>query len=242
MKNFLISRNMKGFKKFLICLFLGFFLLSLCSCSKEDLKKNWEEIKNSFHIVKEETFEKVKVFLKRVPFVGKHIHLGTPPKEEFNKARDLMVELQKMKADKFFPEKFQALSEKWQEIEDAYKYKYYFKTRLLLKEFLKEAQAIKQSLDAYYQRVEQKHKEVYEKVKKLCEKMLNQTSDSQKKLKINLFLWELKTLLSVKNFDLFEKVLKNPPFNRTLVEPFLEILSKNAGVSGKHIGEEAKRE
>ena len=201
---------MKLFKKILVALIFFLCLFSLSACEKSEFLK---KAKDSFHLVKEEMVERVKVGLSKVPFIKKYIHLPPAPSSLYEKAQKLVIQLRDLKAEKVYPVKFKEVLEAWEEADRFYRYKYYIKAHRKLEEVIEKAEALKKELEAYWASLEEKAWAKYKKVEKDAKEILSKKKMKlEEKLKIELYLWKLKTLVTLKRYDKFEKELKNRPF------------------------------
>jgi hypothetical protein len=191
----------------------GFFLLcvfSFSGCNKSELL---QKVKDSFHLVKEEVMERVKVKLSTVPFIKKYIHLPPPPEALYNSTQSLILNLRDLKAEEVYPDKFKDVLDAWDEADRLYRYKYYFKARRKLKEVMKKAEDLKKELEAYWATLKEKAWDKYKKVEKEANRVLKKKDVSPElRLKIELYLWKLRTLIALERFDRFERELKNKPF------------------------------
>ncbi len=201
---------MKGLKKCLFLIILLSALFAFEGCKKTEFI---QKAKDSFHLVKEEVLEVVKVKLSEVPFIKKYIHLPPPPKALYNSTQKLIFSLRDLKADQIYPDKFKEVLDAWEEADRLYRYKYYFKARKKLEEVKKKAETLKKELLAYWASLKEKAWQKYHQVEKEAKKILKKKGlTSDEKLKIELYLWKLRTLIALERFDKFEKEIKKKPF------------------------------
>ncbi|GEM_PF-1114474 len=201
---------MKVLKKSLFPLIIVVVVFALGGCKKNEFI---QKAKDSFHLVKEETLETIRVRLSGVPFIKKYIHLPPPPASLYNSTQNLISDLKSLKADQIYPDKFKEVLDVWEEADRLYRYKYYFKASKKLQEVKKKAEILKKDLLAYWDSLKQKAWERYKQVEKQANKILQKKNlSAQEKLKVELYLWKLRALISLKRFDKFDEELKNKPF------------------------------
>ncbi|MEZ0344691.1 MAG: hypothetical protein ABWJ99_07840 [Caldimicrobium sp.] len=187
----------------ILTLFFAIFLFSACE-PKEKLLNTLTNFKNTFT-------EKVKAKLSEIPFINRFIKLPPPPKELYEKTRAKIEELRISKAKDIYSKEYQELMKKWKEGESLYNKKYYHSAEKVLKEVLKEADSFLEMVKEYEINLKKRALSEYQSKEK---ELLSQVSPKEKEkyLKAKLYLWKLKNLLEMGEYEKFERELKSPPF------------------------------
>ena len=186
-------------------------ILVLSSCNNQRINQLKQRLSKRYEIVKEEVIERLKVGLSELPIIGKHISLPPAPKELYEETKAIFEKLKTYKAQEVYPKEYQTLVEKWGEIQNLYESRYYLSAKRELKQLYPEAKEFLQKVEKYHQEVEEKawkkYKEVESRLKKLIKK--GKLKDI---LKVKLYLWKLKTLIKMENYDEFYRESSKLPF------------------------------
>lgn len=176
-------------------------LLILTSCS-------W---KDAFLGVKEDTVEKIKVFLNQIPLLGRYVTLPPPPKEVYEDLKKKIDLLGSYQIPEPYKKEHEEILSRWREIEESYKKRYYRKCERKLKEVKPKVEALLRKLEAYQERIKKEAQEKYKLIEERAKRVLS-SKTGEERLKIELYLWKLRTLLSAGDYDTFFKELENVPF------------------------------
>ncbi len=194
----------KNFFLLWICIFL--ILLPGCKTGENISKK----VKTTFHEIKEDIVERTKLGLSKIPFIKKYIHLPPPPEKLYLSTETLIEKLKEYNADSIFPEEFKKVNYVWKTAQELYKSKFYVKAKRKLEETKALAEKLLKKLKSYKENLRKKALQKFEKIKKKAEEYLKHHKKDA--LKIKFYLWKLKELINLENYEQFKKELKNPPF------------------------------
>lgn len=144
----------------------------------------------------------IKYRLSKWPLIGRFVKPPPPPEKEYLATKKLLADLDKARADRYAPELYREIHEKWQRAEKYYHTGhydwavYYFKKiRDLSREALTRARSVREKKKKEALTVLKKLKSSYEKRKR--------NLSLEKRLKIELALWRLETLIELEKFDRF---------------------------------------
>lgn len=182
-------------------LFLGCVLLLLTSCS-------WKDV---FLGVKEDTVERIKVFLNQIPLLGRYVTLPPPPKEFYEDLKKKIDLLGSYKIPEPYKKEYEEILSKWKEIEESYKKRYYRKCERKLKELKPKVETLLKKLEAYQEKLKKEAQEKYKLIEERAKKVLSNKT-GEERLRIELYLWKLRTLISAGEYEFFFKELENVPF------------------------------
>jgi len=191
------------FKKIVI-LFMAFFLLSSC--------KNLEILKSSFYEFKEKASERIKVSLSRIPFIKKHITLPPAPEKLYTETKNLINQLKAYKAEDIFKDEYERVLNAWEKAKELYQNKYYKSAEKELKKVNSMAKKLLENVKAYRETLKTSALKKYKKMEKIAQRVLKNIKSEKKRLEIKLYLWKLKNLIEMEEYDEFERELQNPPF------------------------------
>lgn len=195
---------MKKIKKKLWLLFFLVFFFTSCKVQRENLKQRWQDTAENFS----ETF---KVFLTHFPIVKNYIKLHSPPKELYEEMQLTIFQLEAYKANEVFKEDYEKVNETWTEIQKLYQEKYYLKAQKLLKKALPSAKALLEKTQKYYSDLKKSALSKYGEVEKLAQEKMKK-STPEERLKIQLYLWKLKNLITLEKYEEFQRELEKKPF------------------------------
>lgn len=178
------------------------FFLSACE-PKEKLLSNLTNFKNTFT-------ERVKAKLSEVPLINRFFKLPPPPKELYEKTKAKIEEMQISKAKDIYSKEYMEMMKKWKEAESLYNKKYYRSAERALAEVSKEADSLIAMVKEYEVNLKKKALSEYQSKER---ELLSQVSPKEKEkyLRIKLYLWKLKNLLELGEYEKFERELKSPP-------------------------------
>lgn len=185
--------------KIKLCLFLMLFMLSACS---------FKETLSNF---KEDAFEALKVNFSKVPLIGKYIKLYPPPSKSYGELKDKIDMLTSYNIPEQYKKEYEEILSKWKEIEENYRKRYYKKAERKIKELKPKIEAFSKKLEAYYEATKKEAQQKYKMIEEKAKKILLEKR-GEERLKIELYLWKLRTLLSVKDYEAFFKEIENVPF------------------------------
>ncbi|MCD6489527.1 MAG: hypothetical protein J7K20_02230 [Thermodesulfobacterium sp.] len=191
------------FKKIVI-LFMAFFLLSSC--------KNLEILKSSFYEFKEKASERIKVSLSKIPFIKEHITLPPAPEKLYIETKNLIDQLKAYKAEDMFKDEYQRVLNAWERAKKLYQNKYYKSAEKELKKVNSMAKELLENVKAYRETLKTSALKKYKKMEKIAQRVLKNVKSEKKRLEIKLYLWKLKNLIEMEEYDEFERELQNPPF------------------------------
>jgi gas vesicle protein len=195
---------LSNFKKdffIIFCIFI--FLLPSCRTS--------EKIKLALKNIKEEAVERTKVAFSKIPFVKKYIHLPPPPEKLYLKTRSVIEKLGKYHAGELFPEEFRKVFYCWKEARELYKNGFYVKAKKKLEETKELAEELLKKVREYKEKLREKALQRLKEIEKKAREYLKKTKEKNR-LKVEFYLWKLKELINLENYEEFEKELKHPPF------------------------------
>ena len=200
-------------KKVIFWILVCLIAFNCLSCSKEEIGQTFKNFKNNFHKAKEEIGESIKVRLHDAPFIGRYIHLPPPPKELYNATKEIILNLKKLNAESLYPEEYKKVLSQWEEAQALYNAKYYKKAKEKLEEVKKQALALEKQIKTYWENLQNQAWAKYKQIEKQAKKLLYQENLSkQEKLNIELYLWKLRSLIVLREFEKFERELQNKPF------------------------------
>jgi len=179
-------------------------LLVLSSCETK------EKALHSLKTFKEEATEMVKAKLSGLPLIHRWIKLPPAPKELYQKTEETMTYLKLSKAKDLYQKEYQEVTKKWEEASIAYKRRYYVKAEKLLKEVSTEAETLLKQVREYEENLKNKALTEYKaKEQELLAKV--SSKDEEGALKTRLYLWKLKNLIEMGEYEKFERELKKAP-------------------------------
>ncbi len=180
-----------------------FFLLSACEPK--------EKIFNTFTNFKNTLTERAKAKLSDFPLINRLIKLPPPPKELYNNTKAKIEEVRISKAKEIYLKEYENLMKKWEKAQTLYSKKYYTSAQKVLNEVKKEAESLLEKVREY--EVNLKNKALSEYKAKERE-LLSEVSpkETEKYLRVKLYLWKLKNLIEMGEYEKFERELKNSPF------------------------------
>ncbi len=188
----------KNFSK-IFALFLITFLFSACE-PKERFLNTLSNFKNTFT-------ERAKAKLSEIPFIKGFIKLPPPPKELYENTKAKIEELRLSKAKDIYSKEYQEIMKRWKEIEALYNKKYYRSAERALKEVSKEVDSLLEKVKEYEINLKKRALSEYQNRER---ELLSQVSprDKEKYLRIRLYLWKLKNLIEMGEYEKFERELK----------------------------------
>lgn len=186
--------------------FLVFFLIVFLFFSCEPKEK----IFNTFRDFKETFTERVKAKLSEVPFINRFIKLPPPPKTLYEKTKSKIEELRVSKAKEIYAKEYEELMKKWKEGESFYNRKYHRSAEKLFNEILKEGDSLLQKVKEYEDNLRKKALSEYQRRER---ELLSKVSPKEREvyLKVRLYLWKLKNLMEMGEYEKFERELQNSP-------------------------------
>lgn len=144
----------------------------------------------------------VKYRLSKLPLIGRFVEPPPPPEKEYLETKQLMEELSRARADRYAPELYSQIQKKWKRAEEYYHTGhydwaviYFDKIRKLSQEALSKARTIREKKKKAALAVLKKLRSSYESRKKKL--------PFEERLKIELVLWRLETLIELEEFDRF---------------------------------------
>lgn len=194
---------MKVTKKNYFFLLLVFILLS-CGVQSENLKQKWQDIKETFS-------ENFKVFLTNFPVIKNYIKLSPPPKELYEEMQLTLSQLEAYKANELYPEEYGKIADDWKEIKKLYQERYYLKAQKLLKKTLPSAKALLEKVRKYHSDLKKSAWDKYKEVEGLAQGKIKKGSPEER-LKVQLYLWKLKNLITLEKYEEFRRELEKRPF------------------------------
>jgi len=198
---------LKGIVKILLILVIS---CSLVSCNNPRWQKFKSRVEAGYQELKDKVVERVKVGLRQVPFIKKYIKLPPAPKKLFEEAQKTLKKLEMYKADSIYPEEYENIVEKWQNVEYLYDSEYYLSARKALNELLPQLKELLKKVQKYQEEKQEKAWQAYQRVAKKVEKILKK-ADEKKRLKLRLYLWKLKSLIKLENYDEFYREIQHLP-------------------------------
>ena len=144
----------------------------------------------------------VKYRLSKLPLIGRFVEPPPPPEKEYLEVKGLIEELNRTRAERYVPKLYRKIRKKWERAEEYYQtghydwaLSYFKELRRLSREALDRTRAIR----------EKKKKEAREVLKKLRSAYENRRKElsPETRLKIELVLWRLETLIELEEFDRF---------------------------------------
>jgi len=161
---------------------------------------------------KERAVEKIKVSLSHIPFIKNYITLYPAPEKLYTETEDLMNQLKYYKAQEVFKDEYEKVLSLWEKAKDLYQSKYYKSAEKELKKVNSMAKELLKKVKTYKETLKTSALNKYKKMEELAEQVLKNAKSEEKRLQIKLYLWKLKTLIDMENYNEFEKELQNPPF------------------------------
>ncbi|MGC8965850.1 MAG: hypothetical protein ACP5KO_03485 [Caldimicrobium sp.] len=187
--------------RFLIFPFL-IFLLPACE-PKKNILDTFNNFKNTF-------IERTKAKLSDIPFIRRYIKLPPPPKELYEKTKIKVDELKVSRAKDLYPNEYQNLIKKWEKAKSFYHKKYYSSAEKLLQEIQKEGDSLLTKVAEYEANLRNKALSEYKNKEAELLSMVS-SKEKDKYLKVKLYLWKLKNLIEMGEYEKFERELKNSP-------------------------------
>ncbi|NPA40007.1 MAG: hypothetical protein GXO57_06160 [Thermodesulfobacteria bacterium] len=185
--------------------------LLLWGCKSQRFAELKSKVGFYYTEVKDKVVERTKVALKRLPIIGNHISLPPAPKELYLKTKEVLDKLKMYKTEELYPKEYSEVVEKWEEAQDDYLSEYYLSAKKELSTLYPEAKRLLEKVKEHREKMEKrawkKYEEVYNKLKPILEKAKGKT-----KLKIKLYLWKLRLLIKMENYDDFYRAIRERPF------------------------------
>lgn len=185
-------------------LLVVYVLLILTSCS-------WKDTLLGVKDIKEDVIEKIKVSLAQIPLLGRYVTLPPPPKEFYEDLKKKIDLLGSYKIPESYKKEYEEILSKWREIEESYKKRYYKKCERKLKELKPKVDTLLKKLETYQETIKKEAQEKYRLIEERAKKILPGKT-GEERLRIELYLWKLRTLLSARDYDTFFKEIENVPF------------------------------
>ena len=194
---------MNLFRSFISLIFL-FLLFLLTACEpKKSILNTFSNFKNTF-------IERTKAKLSDIPFIRRYIKLPPPPKELYEKTKIKVDELKVSRAKDLYPNEYQNLIKKWEKAKSFYHKKYYSSAEKLLQEIQKEGDSLLTKVAEYEANLRNKALSEYKNKEAELLSMVS-SKEKDKYLKVKLYLWKLKNLIEMGEYEKFERELKNSP-------------------------------
>lgn len=190
--------NRKSTIKVLIVILLEFFLIS---CTFKD------RFFGTFRDLKDQTEEKIKVYLSQIPLLGKKIKLAPPPKDLYKNCEEKISMLKLSSAKDLYKEEYERVLKIWEEAKKDYEKRYYNLAEKKLNKVNKEASALLTKIEEYEKMMRERALIRYKSLEKIVNGKSYKTEEEA--IKAKLFLLKLKNLIDMGKFDEFEKEAEN---------------------------------
>ncbi|QER41826.1 hypothetical protein F1847_03340 [Thermodesulfobacterium sp. TA1] len=168
-------------------------------------------LKERFQEFKDDNLERAKVFLARLPLVKRYVSLYPPPKEFYQEVKGMVEWIKGAKVPDLYKEEQKAVLKHWEEIENLYKSKYYRRCERELKKLKPKAETLKNKLETYRETLKREAMQKYQALEQKAKEVLK-TKKGEDRLKIELYLWKLRSLITLEDYDSFNKEIENAPF------------------------------
>ncbi len=198
-----LRMEQKNDKLKLLSLVLVLFLLSGCG----------ENIKGRITDFKDESLERVKVTLVDLPFIGRWVKLHPKPSSLYKEVEEAILNLKAKGAEKYLPDEFAKFEREWQKAKELYSERLYLQAEKKLKTLAKEAKDLNEKLDKTLSALRSSAMQKYkEREAELTSKL--SSLNEEDRLKLNVYLLYLKSLVEQGRFEEFESELKKDPFRK----------------------------
>ena len=181
------------------------FLFLLASCSLKDINLSLQNFKDII-------VERTKVFLNNIPLIKKYISLPPAPKKLYKQTENIIEQLKTYGTKKVYKDEYEEVIILWKKAKDLYQNRYYLSAKKELKKLYPKAKDLLEKIKAYKENVRKEALQKYKALVKRANLKLSRLKDKEEKLKIKLYLWKLKFLLTMENYNEFNEAIKNPPF------------------------------
>ncbi|AIH04025.1 MULTISPECIES: hypothetical protein [Thermodesulfobacterium] len=168
-------------------------------------------LKERFQEFKEDNVERVKVFLSNLPLVRKYVSLHSPPKELYQEIKGMIEWIKGAKVPDLYKEEHKAVLKEWERIEGYYKKKYYKKCERELKRFKPKVETLKNKLETYRETLKKEAMQKYQAVEQKAKEILK-NKKGEERLRIELYLWKLRSLIALEDYEKFNQEIENAPF------------------------------
>ncbi|WP_038055058.1 hypothetical protein [Thermodesulfobacterium hydrogeniphilum] len=181
------------------------FLFLLASCSLKDINLSLQNFKDII-------VERTKVFLNNIPLIKKYISLPPAPKKLYKQTENIIEQLKTYGTQKVYKDEYEEVIILWKKAKDLYQNRYYLSAKKELKKLYPKAKDLLEKIKAYKENVRKEALQKYKALVKRANLKLSRLKEKEEKLKIKLYLWKLKILLTTENYNEFNEAIKNPPF------------------------------
>ncbi len=181
------------------------FLFLLASCSLKDINLSLQNFKDII-------VERTKVFLNNIPLIKNYISLPPAPKKLYKQTENIIEQLKTYGTQKVYKDEYEEVIILWKKAKDLYQNRYYLSAKKELKKLYPKAKDLLEKIKAYKENVRKEALQKYKALVKRANLKLSRLKEKEEKLKIKLYLWKLKILLTTENYNEFNEAIKNPPF------------------------------
>jgi phosphoglycerate-specific signal transduction histidine kinase len=137
--------------------------------------------------------------------------LPAAPEKLYNATKEVIDKLKLYRTEEVYKEEYNRIIENWEKVKELYQSKYYKSAKKELEKLYPEAKKLLEKIETYREKLE---KDAWEKYNALVKKVkpLLSKKKGEERLKIELYLWKLRTLITMEKYDEFYKEIKNFPF------------------------------
>ncbi len=157
----------------------------------------------------------VRYRLSKLPLLNRWIKPPPPPQKAYQEAQKWVETLERLRAEKYFPEDYQKILKRWQKGQKYYQEGRYSWAVHYFKKVVTSAKELAQKTRTLR---DKKRQEAWQRLENLRKKWALKKKDFplEKQLKVELALWRLENLIQMEDFELFAKEVQELEKNYAL--------------------------